>query len=57
VFVTYKKGTRKLFVAARQMLYPKGVEGDLPSSSAKQVRVEQQSKGKEKVQEEDLGDK
>lgn len=68
MFVTYKRGTRKIFVAARQvvspqdvegvlplssgnrqMLCPQGVEGALPSSSTKQVQVEQQSKGKEKV--------
>ena len=35
VFVKYKRGTRKLFVAARRVLSPQGVEGALPSSSAK----------------------
>jgi len=27
VFVTYERGTRKIFVVARQVLYPPGVEG------------------------------
>ena len=40
----------------RQMFTPQGVEGALPSSSTKQVQVEQLSKGKEKMQKEDLSD-
>lgn len=32
VFVTYERGNRKLFVAARQVLSPQGVEGVSPSS-------------------------
>ena len=38
------------------MLSPQGVEGALPSTSKKQAQVELLRKGKEKVQEEDLGD-
>lgn len=67
MFVTFERGTRKLFAAGkgvlstqgvegvspsssthRQMLYPQGVELDLPSSSAKQVQVGQHSEGKGK---------
>lgn len=32
VFVTYKRGDKKLFVAASQLLSPQGVEVVLPSS-------------------------
>lgn len=75
VYLTYQRGTKGIFAAARQVFAPQGVEGALPSSSihrqmfapegvegalllssTKQVQVEQLSKGKEKVQEEDLGD-
>jgi len=40
----------------RKMLSPQGVEGAFPSSSEKQVQVEQQSKGKKKMQKKDLND-
>jgi len=40
----------------RKMLSLPGVEGAFPSTSTKQEQVEQLSKGKEKVKEEDLGD-
>ena len=33
VFVTYQRGTRRLFAATRSVLSPQGVEGVLPSSS------------------------
>jgi len=32
VFVTYKRGTRKLFVGARRVLSPQGLKGVSPSS-------------------------
>lgn len=35
VFVTYERGTRRLFAATRWVLSPQGAEGALPSSSAK----------------------
>ena len=79
MFVTYERGTRMLFSAAKRVLYPRGVEGvsfsspdhkqmlsslgekgAFPSSSARQVQVEQQSngkgKGKKKIQRKDLSD-
>ena len=33
MYLTYKRGTRRFFVAARQVLALQGVEGALPSSS------------------------
>lgn len=39
VFLTCQRGSRKLFVIAREVFTPRGVEGALPSSSAKQVQV------------------
>lgn len=60
MFVTYQRGTRRLFAAARRVLSPQGVEGSLPSSSAKQVQTKQQSKvkgkGKKRMHKKDLGD-
>ena len=44
VYVTYQRGTRVLFAAARRVLSPLGVEGvSLPSSSA-QVQVQDRGK-------------
>ena len=44
VYVTYQRGTRVLFVAARRVLSPPGVEGvSLPSSTAS---VQVQDRGK-----------
>ena len=48
VFFTYAKGTRRLFVAAKQVLSPLGVEGVSLPSSAQQV----QDKGKRLLQDE-----
>ena len=33
VYLTYQSGTRRLFVATRQVFAPRDVEGTLPSSS------------------------
>ena len=35
VFLTYQRGSRKLFAASRHVFTPQGVEGAFPSSSAK----------------------
>lgn len=34
IFMTYQRGTRRLFTADRRVFSPRGVEGCLPSSSA-----------------------
>ena len=48
VFITYQKGTRRLFAAAKRVLSPPGVEGaSLPTSTS-----HEQGRGKEPVQEE-----
>lgn len=33
LYLAYQRGTRRLFAAARQVFFPQGVEGALPSSS------------------------
>ena len=43
VFVTYKRGTRKLFAAARKVLSPQGVEGVSPSSSGYRKMISPQA--------------
>ena len=48
VFVTYQKGTRRLFAAVKRVLSPLGVEGVSLPSSAQQV----QDKGKRSLQDE-----
>ena len=35
VYLTYQRGTRILFVGARKVFAPQGVEGALPSTSTK----------------------
>lgn len=48
VYITYQKGSRPLFAAAKRVLSPLGVEGaSLPTSTS-----QKQGKGKELVQEE-----
>ena len=51
VFVTYQRGTRGLFAAARRVLSPPWVEGVSLPSSAAQVQV--QDRGKMPMQDED----
>ena len=48
VYVTYQKGPRALFAAARRVLSPPGVEGSLLPTSATQV----QGRGKEPMHDE-----
>jgi len=50
VYVTYEKGTRRLFAAAKRVLSPPGVEGVSLPLSAEQV----QDKGKWPLHDEEL---
>ena len=48
VYITYRKGSRPLFVAAKRVLSPPGVEGALLPTSASQEK----GRGKEPVHDE-----